>query len=77
MAKQQSDATKVTRLRRDLRYAERNLRIERERANTALRGQLIYRERATKAEQEVADWKRRFDALLARTPDAGSPEGGR
>lgn len=28
----------------------------------------IYRARATKAEQEVAEWKRRFDALLERTP---------
>lgn len=27
-----------------------------------------YRARATKAEQEVAEWKRRFDALLERTP---------
>jgi hypothetical protein len=27
-----------------------------------------YRARATKAEQEVAEWKARFDALLARTP---------
>lgn len=27
-----------------------------------------YRARATKAEQGEADWKRRFDALLERTP---------
>jgi len=27
-----------------------------------------YRERATKAEQDVAEWKARFDALLHRTP---------
>lgn len=27
-----------------------------------------YRTRATKAEQEVAEWKRRFDVLLERTP---------
>lgn len=27
------------------------------------------RGRATRAEQEVAEWKRRFDALLARTPE--------
>lgn len=28
-----------------------------------------FRSRATRAEQEVAEWKRRFDALLARTPE--------
>lgn len=28
-----------------------------------------YRERATKAEQECAEWKARFDALLLRTPE--------
>ena len=27
-----------------------------------------YRIRATKAEQEAAEWKQRFDALLARVP---------
>lgn len=30
----------------------------------------IYRARATKAEQEAAEWKRRFDALLARDEKA-------
>lgn len=28
-----------------------------------------YRVRATKAEQEVAEWKQRFDALLKRLPE--------
>jgi hypothetical protein len=28
-----------------------------------------YRRRATKAEQECAEWKARFDLLLARTPE--------
>lgn len=27
-----------------------------------------YRQRATKAEQELAEWKKRFDNLLSRTP---------
>lgn len=29
-----------------------------------------FRARATQAEQECAEWKRRFDLLLARTPEA-------
>lgn len=37
-----------------------------------------YRARATRAEQEVAEWKARFDALLVRTPPAPhEKEGGR
>lgn len=53
--------TEIRNLKRDIKrwYAEREtLRTERE----------SYRIRATKAEQEVAEWKRRFDALLAHTP---------
>jgi hypothetical protein len=56
--------------------AETQLRAER-RENNALRSQLeaaridctAYRTRATKAEQEVAEWKRRFDALLKIVPE--------
>lgn len=29
-----------------------------------------HRARATKAEQEVAEWRKRFDLLLARTPES-------
>ena len=29
-----------------------------------------YRGRTNKAEAETADWKRRFDALLRRTPES-------
>ena len=33
--------------------------------------------RATTAERELAEWKRRFDALLLRTPTSrAEPEGG-
>lgn len=31
-----------------------------------------YRIRATKAEQELAEWKKRFDLLLARTPQVSA-----
>jgi hypothetical protein len=33
-----------------------------------------YRIRATKAEQELAEWKKRFDLLLARTPSPSAGE---
>ena len=32
-----------------------------------------FRARATRAEQEAAEWKKRFDALLARVPLAALP----
>lgn len=53
----------------------RNLRREHKRVREALTEALrigeSYRGRATKAEQETAEWKRRFDALLERTPKGG------
>lgn len=59
---------------------ETQLRTER-RENKALREQLhaarsdcaAYRTRATKAEQEGAEWKRRFDALLKIVPTKDVP----
>jgi FtsZ-binding cell division protein ZapB len=38
--------------------------------NTARIASEAYRARATKAEQECAEWRKRFDALLLRTPEA-------
>jgi FtsZ-binding cell division protein ZapB len=37
--------------------------------NTARIAAEAYRARATKAEQEAADWRKRFDALLLRIPE--------
>lgn len=51
-----------------LRNAHRQLREARGQVATLERTAETYRQRATKAEQEVAEWKRRFNALLARTP---------
>jgi uncharacterized coiled-coil DUF342 family protein len=53
------DATIIRNLKREAKERHQDLSrvlIERDR----------YRERATKAEQEAAEWKRRFDALLAK-----------
>lgn len=53
------DETLIRNLKRDLRETDARafrLAIERD----------TYRERATKAEQEAAEWRRRFDALLAK-----------
>lgn len=35
----------------------------------------VYRARATKAETETAEWKRRFDALLAAIPELRKVQG--
>ena len=57
-----SDATQVRQLKSELRRAKAELA----QANSAVH---IYRGRATKAESEAADWRRRFDLLLARSAD--------
>lgn len=52
----------------------RNLRRELSRANEELRSLRLIagreQARGVKAEAECAEWKRRFDLLLARTPEA-------
>lgn len=62
MSKQPSDATTIRTLRRDLR-SEHEISRRLTQENHVLRGRL------TKAEQETAEWKRRFDLLLSRTPE--------
>jgi hypothetical protein len=61
MSRKPSDATVVRRLRADLNRAESD-------KNTLNANCLQWRARATKAEQEAAEWRKRFDALLERTP---------
>jgi len=61
MSKPPSDATTIKNLRRELRRAN-DCANERVNAAIALRGQL------TRAQQEVAEWKKRFDALLSKMP---------
>ena len=53
--------TIIAELRRDLKKALKERLAYHD-------GEYIQRHRATKAEQECAEWKRRFDALLERTP---------
>lgn len=48
------------------RRMTRDLRKE---LSTIVASHAFYRDRCTKLEQECADWKRRFDLLLARTPE--------
>lgn len=65
MARKPSPETTIRYLKRDLAETERRLIAANEKASE-------YRARATKAETECAEWKRRFDALLKLT----APEGG-
>jgi FtsZ-binding cell division protein ZapB len=61
MSKQPSAATALRNLRRDHADASRQVQ--------ELRRELeISRGQSTKARQEAAEWKARFDALLARVP---------
>lgn len=67
MAKSPSEKTQLTAARRVLRELERErntLRIERD----------TYRARATKAEQELAEWKGRFDELLKLRVDVSASD---
>lgn len=60
--------TEIRNLKRDVKSLRYELKLADE--NTR-----AYRARATKAEQEVAEWKARFDALLMRTPKLEGGEG--
>jgi FtsZ-binding cell division protein ZapB len=61
MSRAPSAETQLKNLRRLHNELQREL-------NTARIAADAYRARATKAEQEAADWRKRFDALLAREP---------
>lgn len=60
MAREVSDATKLRNAMRELNEMRGSVRDEKQLANE-------YRARATKAEQEASEWKRRFDLLLERS----------
>lgn len=66
MSRAPSDATMLRSARKEIRDLERQI------AGT-IKDREAYRIRATKAEQECAEWKRRFDMLLA---DRASPRQG-
>lgn len=59
MSKTQSDATALRLLKQDYK----RLKADYDRASEQFRES---RGRATRAEQELADWKRRFDLLLQK-----------
>lgn len=66
MSRQPSDATLLKRANSDVRmWKKRWMETQTELNN--------YRARATKAEQEAADWRRRFDILLTRSESTSSP----
>jgi multidrug resistance efflux pump len=62
-----SEKTQLAAARREIR----RLTDEWKRASASV---AEYRARATKAEQELAEWKRRFDLLLSRTPQLSAGE---
>jgi len=53
-----------------LRTAKSELKEQRAALSAQAEATAIWRGRATKAEQEVAEWKARFDLLLKRTPES-------
>jgi 16S rRNA G966 N2-methylase RsmD len=61
MSRKASDATLLNRAKAELRILQRQ--VETMKIELA-----SYRGRATKAESEAADWRKRFDILLARDP---------
>lgn len=61
MSRQPSAETQLRNLRAEMRDLSKQL------AGT-VKDREVYRIRATKAEQECAEWRRRFDLLLARVP---------
>jgi hypothetical protein len=65
VSKQPSDKTLIANLRRELKQARTSLSNRTQDCDH-------YRRRAAQAEKELAEWKLRFDLLLARTPQATS-----
>lgn len=64
--------SKAPSLATQLRTANRALKESAAALDRAQAKLTEYRARATKAEQECAEWKRRFDLLLERTPKEGA-----
>jgi len=60
MAGSPSAETQLKIVRREYKRTIENLQATKKESDE-------YRARATKAEQEVAEWKRRFDLLLSKT----------
>ena len=61
MSKPPSDVTQLRALKTAMKHTKDQL-------DSTLRERDVYRARATKAEQEVAEWKQRFDLLLKKEP---------
>jgi hypothetical protein len=61
MSRAPSDKTALLTARREIKRLTGEL-------NSAKAAWSGYRERATRAEMDASDWRKRFDLLLARTP---------
>ena len=68
MSKKPSAETRVRSIKVELRGAHRASRANLELANAARREAFILRGQVTKAQQDAAEWRKRFDDLLARVP---------
>lgn len=60
------DSTVIRNLRREVKFLTHESASLREERGAAMRDRDSWRGRATKAEQEAAEWKRRFDLLLEK-----------
>jgi hypothetical protein len=68
MARKPSDATLLVRTKAELKRAKDDIKSLTSQLSGTRSLVTDYRARATKAEQEVAEWKNRFDLLLKREP---------
>ena len=66
--KKPSPATELRALRHDLRLSRRAETIRQDEAIALRRELLQLRGQLTKAQQDTAEWRDRFDALLSRVP---------
>ena len=67
MSKAPSDATLLRQARRDIKELQSELDATR-------MAQTVFRQRATKAEQDCAEWKARFDLLLRQPAQTRGPD---
>jgi hypothetical protein len=73
-AKKLTPEQEIRQLKLELQYSRREQRSTHQRWVETLNDRDAFRSRATKAEQDAAEWKRRFDVLLARARVDIAPE---
>jgi phage-related tail protein len=65
VGREPSEKTQIANLRRELKLLAKDFRVAKDSLTE-------YRIRATRAEQELAEWKRRFDELLKLRVDVSA-----